>query len=144
MSAENRMCPYCAEEIKAEAVLCRHCKMAVDPMSRSSQETAPPPVTDPQRTGGATLVSKGQGLSIASLILGVISITIGFIDIGLVVGGDYAYIDPSEIGLLAVLSLTALGLAIGARSKRQNLYVPALVVSIIAVVVMFAAAGYSL
>lgn len=76
--------------------------------------------------------------------MGGLAVFYGLADIGMVVNGDFAYIDSSEIGILAIMSLTALGLGIASKSKGQKTGVSALVVSIIAVVVMVSAAGYSL
>ena len=68
---------------------------------------------------------------------------IGLGDLALINDGTYTYILESEIGILAVLSLTSLGLGITAKVKQQRLSAGALIVSIIAVVIFLACATYS-
>ena len=83
------------------------------------------------------------GMSITSLILGVLGIVLGFSNIGLVVEGDYAYIDPAEIGFLAILSFAALGFGIAASVKKQRFYLASILVSSASIFVMFYAATFS-
>jgi hypothetical protein len=68
---------------------------------------------------------------------------IGLVDLGLVQDGTYDYILDSEIGLLAILSLTSLGLGIAAKVKQQRASIGALIVSIISVVIFLACTSYS-
>ena len=83
------------------------------------------------------------GLSISSLILGLIASLIGLIDLGSIEDGSYEYIMDSEIGLLAILSFTSLGLGISAKVKQQRLSIGALIVSIISFFIFLACTSYS-
>lgn len=98
-----------------------------------------PPVSQP-----APVQNTSMGLSLAALILGIISAMIGIYDIALVSDGTYDYILESEIGLLAILSFTSLGLAIAAKVKQQRISAGALTAAIIAVVVFLACTTYSI
>ena len=40
---ETKLCPYCAEEIKAAAVLCKHCKSQIPPADEKKTEAAEQP-----------------------------------------------------------------------------------------------------
>ena len=83
-----------------------------------------------------------MGLSVASLILGIIAALVGLFDLGAINDGTYSYILESEIGILAILSLTSLGLGIAAKVKQQRLSIGALIVSIISVVIFLACTSY--
>ena len=83
-----------------------------------------------------------MGLSISSLILGIIATLVGLFDLGAINDGTYEYILESEIGILAILSLTSLGLGIAAKVKQQRLSIGALIVSIISVVIFLACTSY--
>lgn len=85
-----------------------------------------------------------MGFSIGGLIIAVIGIVIALVDIGFVTDGTYTYIEDSEIGLLAVISFTALGLSIGASSKKQKAATAALILSVISILLMFVCASYTL
>jgi hypothetical protein len=87
--------------------------------------------------------NRSAALSISSLILGVIASVIGLVDLGLIQDGTYDYILDSEIGLLAILSLTSLGLGIAAKVKQQRISIGALSVSIISVLIFLACTSYS-
>jgi hypothetical protein len=134
--SDTKKCPFCAEDIKAEAIACKH-------WGRDIVKKLPPadypPVSQP-----APVQNTSMGLSLAALILGIISAMIGIYDIALVSDGTYDYILESEIGLLAILSFTSLGLAIAAKVKQQRISAGALTAAIIAVVVFLACTTYSI
>jgi hypothetical protein len=87
--------------------------------------------------------NRSIGLSVSSLVLGILAIVIGLVDLALISDGTYMYLDDTEIGILAILSLTSLGLGITSKVKQQRISVGALSVSIVAVVIFVACTSYS-
>lgn len=140
MEEELRKCPFCAEEIRPLAVLCKHCGSAI---TNPQVQAQPTPIAYTQSSGVLEGERQKSGLAISSLILGVIALVISFLDIGLVTSGDYAYIRDDEIGIIAILAFTSLGLGIGAARKNQKYGKAALWVAIAAVLIMFVAASYT-
>ena len=84
------------------------------------------------------------GLTLSGLIVGAIAVLIALFDYSLLSAGDYSYIEDAEVGLLFILSATALGLAIGGTVKGQRLKTAALTVSIIAMLLTLSLTSYML
>lgn len=138
--SDTKKCPFCAEDIKAEAIACKHCGRDI------VKNSTPPPPPPPYSAGSqpTSTQSSSIGLSIASLIVGIIASVVGLGDLALINDGTYGYILESEIGILAILSFASLGLGITAKVKQQRLSIGALIVSIVAFVIFLACTSYSI
>ena len=126
----SKKCPYCAEEIKEEAIFCRFCGKNISPSDKFSS------TPNYGVTPSTELKSSSFGIALASLIISMISLVVGLADLGQISNGTFAYLTNEEIGTLGILSLTGLGLGIAATVKKQKLWIGALSVSIASLVVM--------
>ena len=128
-------CTNCGTEEKPNDVFCSQCGTKVQLVSE---------VANRNNYDKSTIVDSGLGLSLSSLIVGIVGIVIGLVDLGTINDGTYVFLSNSEIGLLGIVSLTSLGLGIGASVKKNRFWVASLVVSIISVLVMFACATHGI
>jgi hypothetical protein len=128
-NTDTKTCPFCAESIKLEAIICRYCGKTLQPSTPSFVSS------------NSKIPNQGIGLSLSSLILGVIGVVFGLIDYGGLQDGTYSFLNDQEIGTLGIVSLTAVGLGIGAAAKRQRIWVGALVVSIFSLLIMLVVAA---
>lgn len=85
-----------------------------------------------------------SGLTISGLIVGAIAVLIALFDYSLLGSGDYSYIEDAEVGLLFILSATAIGLSIAGAVKTQRFKTVALAVSIIAMLLTLSLTNYML
>ena len=135
--SETKKCPFCAEVIKFEAIACRYCGRD---LPSSIQQPVSAFAMQPQAW---TQQNQAIGLSIASLIIGIIASIIGLVDLSLIQDGSYDYLLDSEIGILAIMSFTSLGLGIAAKVKNLRVSTAALIVSIVSVVIFLACCSYT-
>ncbi|MEY4313128.1 MAG: zinc-ribbon domain [Actinomycetota bacterium] len=129
-------CSSCGKKVPASAKFCADCGASIHADDSATAVVTPAPSIPAARVG--------NGFGIAALIIAVLSIGLGLADIGLVVDptSPYTYVDASEIGLLFILSVTAL--VFGSLSKARNVPIGrwALAVAGISFVVAINAARY--
>lgn len=152
--SDTIFCVACGTANTATIMFCPKCGTPKQNPSQitATQDFANPPqpyFAQPQQSGqfftGPDVPPANKvkfGLALASLIVAVVGVLFGLYDIGAVVDAPGSYIATEEIGYLAIISFTALGLAIPAVIGKQRAAIAALVVSVLAVFIMFAATGY--
>jgi hypothetical protein len=127
MDEESKKCPFCAELVKVDAVLCKHCKSPF-----VSAESGPAFVIKsvPVQVEVVKDEKSKKGLGLSSIIVGGFGVLGGFGTVTSAMNYPIPTVTSSELGLLAIISLVSLGLAIGAKVKKQKLGTAALIVSI--------------
>lgn len=73
---KTKKCPFCAEEVKAEAVICRFCKADLE-KNQPPQTTSVPEVAPKQKTSVGDGMRNGCGMFIVIGIVLFIFIIIG-------------------------------------------------------------------
>lgn len=111
-------CSKCGNQVAVEAVFCSMCGAGTIQTTQVSVGQQPHQSSVHQHPTSERKSNRGLGFGIASLIVGVLTLSYGFIDYDGIANGGYSYIFYSEIGLLLVMSIV--GITFGGISTKSN------------------------
>lgn len=133
-------CSNCGQGLPLEKV--QFCPSCGSKQSRAQAVPSPAPTQFVDYSSEPVARKSGHGMGTAGLILGIIGLFIGFYDYSLL-QGDYDYILSEEIGLLFVISATAIALSAVGVARKSTIATWGLVLSALSLFLTFYLSSFS-
>jgi hypothetical protein len=120
-AAGFRQCPYCAETVRAEALVCRHCRSDLS-AAPARQAAAVVPVDEPLEPGhhSVTAVPPRHGGRVITALVALVTAALGLLAYWQIVEGERPFEDAIPELWLIGIAIVIVVLLLGCRLRRQR------------------------